>query len=91
MEKKQVRIEMTEKVIEIIFSALNLRHIDRASVNSSTPLTKGGLELDSIDILELIVSFENMFGIKLNESEEYALHFKNVGTIVDFVVSKKNG
>ena len=50
-----------------------------------------GLELDSIDILELIVNFENSFGIKLNESEEYALHFKNVGTIVDFVVSKKNG
>lgn len=91
MDKEQANNATSEKVIDIIFSSLNLRHIQRDSVNASTPLTQGGLGLDSIDILELIVNFEKAFGIKLNESEEYAIHFKNIGTIVDFIASKQNG
>ncbi|RYZ81190.1 MAG: acyl carrier protein [Proteobacteria bacterium] len=89
MEKEQVPNELTAKVIDIIFSALNLKHIDRTTVNSSTTLAKGGLNLDSIDILELIVNFEHTFGIKLNESESYAEHFKDIGSIVSFIQSKK--
>jgi acyl carrier protein len=90
MEKEQARNILTTKVIEIIFTALNLRHIDRSQVNESTELVKGGLNLDSIDILELIVNLEQNFGIKLNETEAYAQHFRNIGSIVDFIISKKS-
>ena len=89
MEKEQVRNALTAKVIDIIFNALNLRHIDRQTVNESTALVKGGLNLDSIDILELIVNFEQNFGIKLNDSEAYAQHFRNIGSVVDFIQAKK--
>jgi len=89
MEKEQVRNDLTVKVIDIIFSALNLKHIDKKSVTESTTLTKDGLNLDSIDILELIVNFEQSFGIKLNESESYAQYFKNIGSIEDFIQIKK--
>lgn len=88
MQTEQSRNTLTDKVIDIIFSALNLRHIDRKTVNEGTPLTQGGLNLDSVDILELIVNFETSFGIKLNESENYAQHFRNIGGIVDFIESK---
>lgn len=90
MEKEQVRNELTSKVIDIIFTTLNLKHIDRAGVNETTAITQGGLNLDSIDILELIVNFETSFGIKLNESESYAQHFRNIGSIVEFIESKKS-
>ncbi|UYL09605.1 acyl carrier protein [Bdellovibrio sp. SKB1291214] len=90
MEKEQVRNELTSKVIDIIFTTLNLKHIDRSGVNESTAITQGGLNLDSIDILELIVNFETSFGIKLNESESYAQHFRNIGSIVEFIESKKS-
>lgn len=92
MEKVQAHnhVEMTKQVIDIIFGALNLRHIQKDQVTASTPLTKGGLELDSVDILELIVNFESAFGIKLSESESYAQHFKTVGTITDFILTKQN-
>ena len=89
MEKEQVRSELTAIVIDLIFKALNLKHIDRQSVNEETLLTQGGLNLDSIDILELIISCENAFGFKLNESESYAQHFRNIGSIVDFINLKK--
>lgn len=77
--------ELTDSVINIIFSALNLKHIDRNTVNSETPLMQGGLNLDSVDILELIVNFEKKYGIKLNESEAYSNHFRNIGSVVEFI------
>lgn len=88
MEKEQGRTELTNQVIDIIFHSLNLRHFDRATVTEATAITKDGLNLDSVDILEIIVQLENKFGIKMNDSEAYAQHFKNIGTIVDFVRSK---
>ncbi len=89
MEKEQARNVLTTKVIDIIFSSLNLRHVDRSTVNESTQLVKGGLNLDSIDILELIVNFEQNFNIKLNETEAYAQHFQNIGSVVDFIHQKQ--
>lgn len=89
MEKEQARNEIATKVIDIIFGALNLKHIDRSGVNENTTLTQGGLNLDSIDILELIVNFEHSFGIKLNESESYAQYFKSIGSIIDFIELKQ--
>ena len=89
MDKAQARNATVTKIIDIIFTALNLRHVDRNTVTEQTPLTQGGLNLDSIDILELIINFEHSFGIKLNESEAYAQHFKDVGSIATFVESQK--
>lgn len=90
MENKTNRQEITSKVIDIIFSSLNLKHINKATVTESTAIVKEGLNLDSIDILELIVNFESSFGIKLSESEQYAKHFQNIGSVVDFIIAKQS-
>ena len=90
MEKEQDRIHLTTQVIDIIFQALNLKHIDKSTVSDQTPITAGGLNLDSVDILEIIVQLEHHFGLKMSETESYAQHFRNIGTVVDFVNSKKN-
>lgn len=89
MEKEQERTALTDQVIDIIFQALNLNHIDKSTVTEKTGITSDGLNLDSVDILEIIVQLEHHFGIKMDESESYATHFKNIGTIVDFIKSKK--
>ncbi len=88
MEKAQDRNTLTIQVIDIIFQALNLKHIDKAQVTEATPITTGGLNLDSVDILEIIVQIEHQFGLKMSDSEAYAQHFQNIGTVVDFVKSK---
>lgn len=88
MEKAQDRITLTNQVIETIFNSLNLKHIDATTVTDNTPITAGGLNLDSVDILEIIVQLEHKFGLKMSDSEAYAQHFQNIGTVVDFVKSK---
>jgi acyl carrier protein len=79
---------MGKEVLGLIFTSLNLKHISQSEVGPQTPLLKGGLNLDSVDILELIVTFEQKFSIKLNESEEYSKHFRDVGSVVEFVKLK---
>jgi acyl carrier protein len=81
--------KLTSQVIDIIFSALNLRHIDRTTVVSETSITKDGLNLDSIDILELVVQLENNFKFKFKENESYNEHFKNIGSLVQFINTNK--
>lgn len=89
MEKEQARNILYNEVVDIIFSALNLKHIEKSNVNDQTRLVGDGLGLDSIDILELVVNFEKKYGIKLDDAESYATHFKNIGSVVDFISTQK--
>lgn len=90
MDNSQDRINLTNQVIEIIFNALNLKHLDAKTVTDQTPIVGTGLSLDSIDILEIVVQLEHHFNFKLNEQDEYAKYFKNIGTIVDLIQIKRN-
>lgn len=89
MEKEQARNVLYNEVVDIIFSALNLKHIEKSSLHEQTSLVGDGLKLDSIDILELVVHLEKKYNIKLDDSESYANHFKNIGSVVDFISTKK--
>lgn len=89
MEKEQARNVLYDEVVGIIFTSLNIKHIEKSSVNEQTALVGDGLGLDSIDILELVVNFEKKYSIKLDDTEAYATHFKNIGSVVDFIGSKK--
>lgn len=90
LDSKSINPQLLEQVVETIFSSLNLPHIDRSQVSASTAFMKEGLNLDSIDILELVVQLENKFGFKFQENESYVQHFKNIGTLTQFVDSKKS-
>ena len=49
------------------------------------PLFEGGLELDSIEALEIIVGLEQLFNIKIEELENPAEDFYSVETIIAMV------
>src|ERR1044071_4232163 len=52
------------------------------------PLFAGGLGLDSIDALEIVVMLESEFGIKVKNEASAREHFKSVATLADFVESR---
>lgn len=80
------RNEIVNQVIDTIVDAVNLRHVDKATVTGDTPLTQGGLGLDSIDILEIVVAVEHKFGKKVADAEIGKKYFQTIGTIADFVL-----
>jgi len=49
----------------------------------------GGLGLDSIDALELVVSMEKTFGVGVPNSEVAATALRSVNTIHDYIVEKR--
>ncbi|MFL6590100.1 MAG: acyl carrier protein [Chthoniobacterales bacterium] len=51
----------------------------------------GGLGLDSIDALELVVSMEKTFGVGVPNSEVAAKALRTVNTIHDYLVEKRAG
>jgi acyl carrier protein len=49
----------------------------------------GGLGLDSIDALELVVSMEKTFGVGVPNSEAAAKALRTVNTIHDYILEKR--
>lgn len=90
MGPRKPSAELMSEVIDVVLNAANLQHLDRSTLAQETTLAQGGLELDSIDILEIVIAVESHFGVKVESAEEGKLFFKSIGTIGEFVASKRN-
>jgi acyl carrier protein len=53
----------------LILSSLRITDMTPADLHDDQPLLGGDLEIDSIDILQLILEIERHFGIKLVDGE----------------------
>jgi acyl carrier protein len=88
MEQNQAAGQVIDAVIDVIIEAVNLHHLDRSTITAETTLAHGGLELDSVDILEIVVAVEQKFGIKAADAETGKLHFRTIGSIAGFIQLK---
>ncbi|MBP7073958.1 MAG: acyl carrier protein [Rhabdochlamydiaceae bacterium] len=70
-------------VIDIVVEQLG---VDAADVSLEKSFIED-LNADSLDITELVMTFEERFGFEI--SEEEAEKLKTVGDIVDFIKKKK--
>lgn len=77
--------ELKYKIIEV----LNLEDVSPESVNTSDPLFGGGLGLDSIDALELIVLLDKEYGIKLADPKKGKEIFESIDTMAAFIEANR--
>ena len=78
--------DLKTKIIE----SLNLQDITPDQIANDAPLFgAGGLELDSIDALELVVMLEKNYGIVIKDMEEGRPAFQSVATLTAFVNAKR--
>jgi acyl carrier protein len=79
--------EIKGKVIE----ALNLDGMTPEDIADDAPLFgDGGLGLDSIDVLELIVLLEKNYGIKLNSPAQGKEVFRSMAVMADYVARNRS-
>ena len=81
--------KLKQNLKEQIIERLNLEDVQPADIKDGEPLFGGDLALDSIDALELIVLFENFYGIKITDPEEGKKVFESINTMADYISQKQ--
>ena len=80
--------DLEHDIKQLIIEALDLEDLSPEDIDSAAPLFGDGLGLDSIDALELGMSLQKRYGIKLSaNSEETRKHFASVRALAALVAS----
>lgn len=78
-----------ERVRRILIDDLHVRR-EPDEIDPDTPLFGTGLGLDSVDAVELAVSLESAFGVRLADSGQGRRWMRTVNTLVDFVLASQS-
>ena len=82
---ENLREELKHKIIEV----LNLEDVSPSDIENDAQLFGGGLGLDSIDALELIVLLDKQYGIKLSDPKKGKEIFESVETMATFIENNR--
>jgi acyl carrier protein len=68
-----------------ILAAMAHPPVDPANVIDEMPIFGGGLALDSVDVLEVVVLLEERFGVAVSADQVVGEEFATFGRLVAFV------
>jgi len=77
------------KLKKVIVEELNLEDIDPDQIDDNAPLFGKGLELDSLDAVELVVQLQTHFGVEITSMEEAKPVFQSIETLARFIQDKQ--
>jgi acyl carrier protein len=60
-------------------------------IDDAMPLFGGGLGLDSIDVLEIVLELERSFGVTIADQDTGTRVLQSVDTIAAFIEASRNG
>lgn len=82
--------ELIEKLKRELIEELNLEEIAPEDIHPDEPLFgDGGLALDSIDALEIILILERNYGIKIKNPAEGKQIFYSVRTLAGYILENQ--
>lgn len=76
---------LNTRLKQLIVDTLRLEDTSANDIKDDDPLVGSGLDLDSIDSLELVVRLEREFGIKIASSEEAKQALGSVNSLASFI------
>ena len=80
--------DLRRKLKELLIERLKFEDMTPDDIIDDDPLFAGGLGLDSIDALEIVVMLESEFGIKVKNESNAREFFRSISTLADFVGQK---
>ncbi|HEX7420001.1 MAG TPA: phosphopantetheine-binding protein [Thermoanaerobaculia bacterium] len=80
--------DLRRKLKELLIERLKFEDMTPDDIPDDEPLFGGGLGLDSIDALEIVVMLETEFGIKVKNETSARDSFKSISTLANYVESK---
>lgn len=78
-------IKTEDEVIDIVVEQLG---VDKSEVTKDKSFIED-LNADSLDLTELIMTFEERFGFEISEADAESL--KTVGDVIAYIEKRKNG
>lgn len=78
--------DVRRELKELMVAELNLEGKKPDDIDDAAPLFGEGLGLDSLDALQLAMSIEERFGVRVPEGDEARPIFASVNAIVDHIV-----
>ena len=79
---------LCEYLKKMIIDTLKLEGVAVQGIDSSAPLFRKGLGLDSIDALELVVAIEKIFNVIIEDEEVGKRAFASVIALAKFIQKK---
>ena len=87
MSETPIPAELHDRIKKLIVTRLKLE-VDPASIDSAAPIFGGGLGLDSIDALELVLGIEQEFGVRIDDEEIGSSALASVEALAAFLVER---
>jgi len=81
--------ELKSRLKELIVEAANLQNVAPPSIEDGAAIFGEGLGLDSLDALQLAMSLEENFGVRVPEGDEGRRVFANVNALAEFVLASQ--
>jgi len=80
--------DLRRKLKELLIERLKFEDMSPDDIPDDEPLFGGGLGLDSIDALEIVVMLESEFGIKVKNETTARDSFRSISTLANYVEQK---
>ena len=77
--------DLKRKLKQLLIERLKFEDMTPDDIPDDEPLFGGGLGLDSIDALEIVVMLETEFGIKVKNEGSARDSFRSISALADFV------
>ena len=80
---------LQQEIKELIVESLQLEGVDPATISDSDALFGSGLNLDSIDALELATAIARKFDIKVSQDQDTRDAFRSVNHLAAFITAHR--
>jgi acyl carrier protein len=87
MQLSSLKMELKELIVR----ELHLEGRDPTGIEDDAPLFGSGLALDSLDALQLAMSVEEQYGVRIPEGEEARAIFASVSALAAYVAGAQAG
>ena len=79
------------EIKQLIVDALQLEGVDPATISDTDALFGSGLNLDSIDALELATAISRKYDVKVSQDQDTRNAFRSVQHLAEFITVQRAG
>ncbi|MCI0409026.1 MAG: phosphopantetheine-binding protein [Acidobacteria bacterium] len=78
-------LQLKQEIKSFIVKRLRLTDVSPESIGDADPLFGGGLDLDSVDLLDLVVGVEKEYGIRIASAAEGREILASVNSLAEHI------